>query len=228
MVTLLITLVFAADSYVGSGFSRTSPPQEKMTTFQLVLLKKGTAPFDAQAKPALTAHGAYMRKLAADRIVAAAGGFANGTDVIGIIIMRVPTVDRAKEINAEDPAIKAGLFTTEILSFMAEDRFMPWEASGSEPLYFGFLNSGANRSQDKETAAQLQKEHLAYMTERDKEKVLLVAGPFIDGGTRRGIVIYRLSSLAEARQVAEGDPMVKAGRLAVELYTWRSPKGALK
>lgn len=239
MLTLLLFALAAGDAQLklratettaaGRNFSSAAAAQSKMSTFQLVLLKKGTAAFDAAAKPALTEHGAWVRKLAAEKTIAAAGGFRNSTDILGIIILRVPTVERGKEIAAEDPAVKAGLFMPEILSFMAEDRFQPWaEPAASEALYFGFLNSGPNRSQDKETAAQLQKEHLAYMGDRDKERKLLFAGPFLDGGTRRGIVIYRMPSLEEAKQVGEGDPMIKAGRLALELFEWRAPKGALK
>jgi hypothetical protein len=41
-------------------------------------------------------------------------------------------------------------------------------------------------------------------------------------------VAYRLPTLEEARTVAEADPMVKAGRLAVELHPWMLPQGILK
>lgn len=36
-----------------------------------------------------------------------------------------------------------------------------------------------------ENAQRLQEEHLACMGERGKENLLLAAGPFLDGGTRR-------------------------------------------
>ena len=45
---------------------------------------------------------------------------------------------------------------------------------------------------------------------------------------RAGIVVYRATSLEEAKQYAEGDPMVKAGRLEVELHQWYLAKGVLK
>lgn len=41
-------------------------------------------------------------------------------------------------------------------------------------------------------------------------------------------MIYRMPTLTAAKELAEGDPMVKAGRLAVELCEWRAQKGALK
>jgi uncharacterized protein len=96
-------------------------------------------------------------------------------------------------------------------------------------LFFGFLTNGSNRSQDAETAARLQKEHLAYMASQAGAGRLVLAGPItLTGGERRGIVAYRLPTLEEARTVAEADPMVKAGRLAVELHPWMLPQGILK
>jgi uncharacterized protein YciI len=96
-----------------------------------------------------------------------------------------------------------------------------------EKVFFGFLNSGPNRGQDPETAKRLQAEHLAYMEGQAKEGKLVLAGPFMTDGPRRGIVVYRVADLDDATRRAEGDPMVKAGRLAVELHPWQVPQGAL-
>ncbi len=219
----------AADPVVGRNFSSAEPPQQKMSTFHVVLLKKGTATLDAKSKPTMDAHRAYVTKLGREGSLAAAGPFTTPGDVLGISIFRVATMERAKELVTEDPAVKAGLFAPEFLTLMAMDVFQPWsEPFAQETLYFGFLNSGPNRGQDKETAQRLQKEHIGYMEARGKENRLLAAGPFADGGTRRGIVVYRMPSLAAAKEIAEGDPMIKVGRLAVELYEWKAPSGALK
>ena len=59
------------------------------------------------------------------------------------------------------------------------------------------------------------------------EGKLVLAGPFTADGTRRGIVVYRVADEAEARRRGEGDPMIKAGRLALELHPWQVPIGAL-
>jgi uncharacterized protein YciI len=60
-----------------------------------------------------------------------------------------------------------------------------------------------------------------------KEGKLVAAGPITTQGTRRGIVVYRVANLEEAKQRASADPMVKAGRLAVELHPWQVPVGSL-
>jgi len=56
---------------------------------------------------------------------------------------------------------------------------------------------------------------------------LIVAGPFGDEGTLRGIFVFRVSSIEEARLLTETDPAIKAGRLALELHPWQVPEGIL-
>ena len=55
---------------------------------------------------------------------------------------------------------------------------------------------------------------------------MVIAGPFSDqkDDSYRGLCIYN-TSVEEARALAEADPAVKAGRLAVEVMTWHVEKG---
>ena len=203
--------------------------QQKMTTYQLVILKKGPG-HGSGSDAVIKDHVAHVYKLGADRLSMASGPFTDdGGDIAGIHILKVESVDKAREILAGDPAVKAGVFTVDVLPFMALDAGMrQWAAFPElETVYFGFLDSGPNRTQDAETAKRLQAEHLAFMDDQHKQGRLIFAGPFVDGGVHRGLVIYRAASLDEARKWAESDPMVKVGRLAVDLHTWQVPKGAL-
>ena len=59
------------------------------------------------------------------------------------------------------------------------------------------------------------------------EKKLIVAGPCLDGGHLRGVSVFRVGSLEEAKALAEDDPAVRAGRLVIELHPWMVPKGVL-
>ena len=76
---------------------------------------------------------------------------------------------------------------------------------------------------------RIQREHLAYLTE------LRVAGHVVTNGpvdeppdpSLRGLAFYRTGSLEESRQLAENDPAVRAGRLAVEIMTWYCPPGSM-
>jgi hypothetical protein len=57
---------------------------------------------------------------------------------------------------------------------------------------------------------------------------LLVAGPFDDqpDESLRGFCLYR-TSIDETRSLAQQDPSVSAGRLAVDVFTWWTQNGAL-
>jgi uncharacterized protein YciI/photosystem II stability/assembly factor-like uncharacterized protein len=209
-----------------------APPQEKMTTYQLVMLKKGPSAAIASTpdgQQLIKEHVAHLYKLAADGKAMAAGPFRDEEGIQGIIMMKADSAEQARELEAADPAVKAGIFIMETLPFMSpEGWFGKWAAFGEfETVYFGFLKSGPNRGQDEATAKRLQEEHLRYMDGQAKEGKLVVAGPFMVDGERRGIVVYRVASMDEAKQRAGGDPMVKIGRLAVELHPWQVPRGAL-
>jgi hypothetical protein len=43
----------------------------------------------------------------------------------------------------------------------------------------------------------------------------------------RGLTFYRTGSLEQSRRLAEADPAVRAGRLAVEIMTWYCPPGTM-
>ncbi len=54
-----------------------------------------------------------------------------------------------------------------------------------------------------------------------------VAGPLVDqpDDSWRGMCLYRVGSLTEARRLAELDPAVRAGRFCVEVMHWYTEKG---
>jgi uncharacterized protein YciI len=68
---------------------------------------------------------------------------------------------------------------------------------------------------------RLQEAHLTYLREQARGGVLVANGPLVDQTDERlrGISIYRLP-LDEALRVANEDPMVKAGRLAIDGGRW--------
>jgi uncharacterized protein len=74
----------------------------------------------------------------------------------------------------------------------------------------------------------LQQGHLGLHARLRDEGKVLVNGPFMGqpDESLRGIVVYR-TSVEEARSLAEQDPSVHAGRLALDVFTWLVPEGAL-
>lgn len=76
---------------------------------------------------------------------------------------------------------------------------------------------------------RIQAEHLAHMGRMAEEGHLVAAGPFGDQENEalRGLALYQVGSIEEARRLAEQDPAVRAGRLEVEVMTWYTEKGAV-
>jgi len=85
------------------------------------------------------------------------------------------------------------------------------------------------REYPQEKLDEIQKAHIAHLRELAEAGKLLVAGPVGDqpDPRLRGLELFRVGSLEEARKLAEDDPAVKAGRLEVVVMTWYTEKGAL-
>ena len=75
--------------------------------------------------------------------------------------------------------------------------------------------------------SDLMKQHLAHLRSMWAAGKMVIAGPLLDDGATRGLCIYKVSSVEEARALASDDPAVKAGRLAVEVHPWMVQKGIL-
>jgi uncharacterized protein YciI len=99
---------------------------------------------------------------------------------------------------------------------------------GMKQYVMAFLKSGPNRSQSKEEAARLQKAHLDNIGRMAKEGKLVVAGPFMDNGDVRGIYIFNVTSLEEAKTLTETDPAIQAGSLTMELRPWYGSAALMK
>ncbi|WP_237726601.1 YciI family protein [Corallococcus coralloides] len=96
--------------------------------------------------------------------------------------------------------------------------------------YLVLLKRAPNAPKMEPDALQkLQGEHLAHLTRMGESGKMVLAGPFDeqDDVGMRGACIYRTATKQEARQLAEQDPMVKAGRLQVEVLAWYTEKGYL-
>ena len=94
---------------------------------------------------------------------------------------------------------------------------------GMKVYVMAFLKSGPDRSQDSTTAANLQKAHLENIDRMAEEGKLIIAGPFMDDGEIRGIYIFDVETVEEARELTATDPAIQAGRSVMELHPWYGP-----
>ena len=91
---------------------------------------------------------------------------------------------------------------------------------GMRKYVMAFLKKGPNRTSDKDEAAKLQAAHMANIVKLAEEGKLAIAGPFLDDGVLRGIYIFNVETIEEAKKLTETDPAIKAGSLVMELRPW--------
>ena len=94
-----------------------------------------------------------------------------------------------------------------------------------QQYFMAFLKSGPIRGQNEEESAELQKAHLAHLSKMYTLGYADISGPFGDDGDIRGITIYNVPTQKMADSLANADPMVKAGRLEIEIHPWWAAKG---
>lgn len=94
-----------------------------------------------------------------------------------------------------------------------------------QQYFMAFLRSGPNRGQSQTIADSLQKLHMAHLSRMYEEGHADISGPFGDDGNLRGITVYNVPTLAMADSLAHLDPMVRSGRLTVEIKPWWAGKG---
>ena len=132
---------------------------------------------------------------------------------LGIIPLALAGEAPAGDAAAQEPRVE-DLVPTEFESF---------------PLVF--LRAGPKADAlSEEEVSRIQMQHLAHLKRLTDEGKIAVAGPFSDQAdpSLRGMVIYRVATVEEARALAEADPAVKAGRLTVDVVTWWTAKGAVR
>lgn len=93
-----------------------------------------------------------------------------------------------------------------------------------QQYFMVFLKSGPTRSQSKSEADSLQTLHLQHLERMFQLGYADISGPFGDNGDIRGITIYNVPNIEMADSLANLDPMVKSGRLVVEVHPWWAAK----
>ena len=209
-----------------------SVPQFKLVKFHMALLKKGPnwAPTATNESEQMhKAHVAHVLTLLSNGKAVVAGPLSDDGEIRGIYIFRTESADEATKWANSDPAVASGNLIAEIHPWMAEDVFKKATTPVKlTTVYLAFLLRGEKWTPEQTTATEeLQQAHLANIVRLNKMNKLIVAGPFGDEGPLRGIFVFKVSSIEEARLLTETDPAIKAGRLALELHPWQVPDGIL-
>ena len=206
---------------------------EEMTTFQLVLLRrdpnwKRSSPTEVQHIEA--AHQVFMDSLIQLDPVLISGPVTDESDLRAIIVSSAPTMQQAKSIVESDPAVKVGMLRAETYAWYAGTGIMkkPKEVTLKTTYYFGLLVRGPEWTPEMTPQVQeLQEMHMANIRRMGETGKLVIAGPLENGGQLRGIYVFKLNSLQEAKSWSETDPAVKAGRFGIEIHPWLLTQGSL-
>ena len=133
--------------------------------------------------------------------------------VILMAALAISCTNSTKNTSEESPT-ELNIFDEDLAKKLNADDY------GMKTFVMAFLKRGPNKSQDSITSAKLQRAHLDNITKLAEEGKLVLAGPFLDSGDLRGIYIFDVATLEEAKKLTETDPAIKAGSLAMELKLW--------
>ncbi len=207
-------------------------PSQKLRQFQMAILKQGPNPMPPEGEnaPLRQEHLAYVHSLFETGKAIIAGRIQDDPELRGVFVFNTKSADEAKEWISGDPLVKAGHLAVELHPWWSEPvmKKLTAEPQKMETAYLAFLVRGEKWTADKTPATQaIQKAHLENIGKLAEMKKLVVAGPFGDDGNLRGVFVFRADSIEEARALANTDPAVKAGHLALQIHPWIVPEGIL-
>ena len=207
-------------------------PEHKLIQFHMALMKRGlkwTGNKLPDTEGLETSQREYVMSLMQSGKAVIVGRLTDDGVIRGVYVLRAKTPEEARGWAEESPAVKSGHLIAEMHPWWSEDVMKtPTLPIKMTTAYLGFLTRGTKWTPEKTPATEaLQKAHLANINKLAEMKKLVVAGPFGDNGTLRGIFVFKVASLEEAKELAATDPSVQAGRLAISMHPWLVPEGIL-
>jgi uncharacterized protein YciI len=207
-------------------------PEHKLIEFHMALLKRGpnwTGAYTSEVAMREVEQRAYVSSLIESGKAVIAGRLDDHSEIRGVYILRAKSAEEARQWAEASPALRTGQLIAEMHPWWSEDVMKkPSSSTKLTTAYLALLTRGPKWTPEKTPAtAELQKAHLANIVRLAEMKKLVVAGPFGDDGVLRGIFVFKVASLEEARVLTETDPAVQAGRLAIDLHPWIVPEGIL-
>ena len=227
LLTALVFLLIISPSVLSQ-----QEPAHKLVEFHMALLKHGpkwTAAGNPKTNSLHEEHVKYVMSLLDSGKAIIAGPITDGGDIDGVFVFRAKSASEAKAWAEADPSVAAGYRVAEMHPWWSEDIFSkPSKPMKLVPTYLAFLTRGEKWTPEKTPATEeIQKGHMANINRLAQMKKLVAAGPFGDDGRLRGIFVFRVASLDEAKALTATDPAVQAGRLAMDIHQWMVPEGVL-
>jgi uncharacterized protein YciI len=143
---------------------------------------------------------------------------AETNDSIEIVEQPIETIEKSTKSLKEELTAK-GFELFDYVDEKTQDTVI------MQKYFIAFLKKGPNRSQPEEEANKLQAAHMAHLGKMYELGYADISGPFDDDSDISGITIYNVPTFKIADSLANADPMVKAGRLVIEIHPWWAAKG---
>lgn len=82
---------------------------------------------------------------------------------------------------------------------------------GMRPYVLVILTTGPAEITDPQHRDELFAGHFSNMAALAEQQLLVLAGPFIEGGKKRGLFVFDVATVEQARELVATDPAVAAG-----------------
>lgn len=233
LLTGILLLLFMSPAVWSQEKKETkTEPEHKLVQFHMALLKRGpkwSATETTETKRLQDQHVEYVTSLLDSGKAIIAGPLTDGGEIGGVFVFRASSAEEAKVWAEADPMVAAGVRVAEMLPWWSEDIFgKPTKPLKMTQMFLAFLTRGEKYTPEKTPATEeIQKGHMANIGKLAEMKKLVAAGPFGGNGRLRGIFVFRVASLEEAKALTATDPAVQAGRLAMDIHPWMVPEGVL-
>ncbi len=147
----------------------------------------------------------------------------------GLVLLNAKDPDQAKEWLKDDPYVKSGYLTTDVIPWYFQNVFHKGpDFLDVEKIWFGILERPKNAPQyPAATLEKLQAGHLANIGKMANDGLLASAGPFGTKDSRRGIFIFFSKDLKKIREAVSVDPLIKAKLLELKIMPWWTGKGTI-
>ena len=230
--TILLSLLCLSVAAPVALGQQKAAPESKLVEFQMAIFKRGvkwkSPTEDGPHNVVRLQHRIYFEDLVKNGKAVLGGPLQGDGDIWSIYVLRTKA-EEASALAKSDPAVVAEYFSVEMHPWWSEEVMKPAVTPVSfKTAYLAFLTRGPKWTPEKNAQTEaVQKAHLANINKLAQMGKLVVAGPFGDNGTLRGIFVFKVASLEEAKELANTDPAVQAGRLALEVRPWLVPEGML-
>ena len=218
-----------------------SPGDEKTDAYYIGFLRRGprwTPGSTPETQGVQAAHMAHIGEMAATGKLVGAGPFSDGGQLRGVFVFKVASMEEAKALAEADPAVKAGRLSVDLhawtgpagvgAKYAAERKANPQAKDEMVTYQMALLSRGPKWAPDAAgDAKRMAREREAFLKQLKASGKLAAAGPFTGGGDLREMLVLQVASPEEAKALVGNDPLVKAGRLSLEVHPWWVAKGTL-